>query len=115
MRGGGGAYAGDETAKTVTALGNLTDDFGTGRYLRCFSEKTEEIMSNFEGTFGGVLTHLICQWPYNLSKLHYNHGTYPAPPILFYPSRTDAGRMCSGCFVWCIWPMRTFMLYLIPV
>ena len=24
------AYSGDYTAKTVTALGNLTDDFGTG-------------------------------------------------------------------------------------
>ena len=32
--GGGGerwrAYSGDYTVKTVTALGNLTDDFGTG-------------------------------------------------------------------------------------
>ena len=27
-----------------TALGYLTDDFGTGAHLRCFSEKTEEIM-----------------------------------------------------------------------
>ena len=37
------AYSGDYTAKTVTALGNLTDEFDR-RHLRCFSEKTEEIM-----------------------------------------------------------------------
>ena len=45
--GGGGswrAYSGDYTAKTVLALGNLTDDSGTGAAPRCFSEKTEEIM-----------------------------------------------------------------------
>ena len=28
--GGWGAYSGDYTVKTVTVLGNLTDDFGTG-------------------------------------------------------------------------------------
>ena len=84
--------------------------------------------------------HLICQWPYNLAKLHYKPGTYPAPLILSYTcspvmmcnwmrsqkeregkktdcadllDSTQAGGMCLGSWVWRIQPMRTFMLHLI--
>ena len=57
-----GVTVGIPTAKTVTALRNLTDDFGTGEDLRCFSEKISKNLSKFEGMQRGFFKQNCVTW-----------------------------------------------------
>ena len=68
--GGRGAYPGDWTAKTVTAVRNLTDDFGTGVVPWMHQlENLKEIMSKFEGMSSGFLTQNCVTWVGNFVKI----------------------------------------------